>query len=376
LKIAAYGIQVVGGLSKALIFLAANPVVLVIAGVALLAAGLVIAYKKSETFRNIVDSVFRFLAKAVGAAVGAVLEMFRGMLNTWTNVIEGILRGTARFVRIFKPEWADAMERAADRVRGFRDDANAAIDKIKKTVNFDADTSRAREAVQNLQTWLKGRHFGPIKIPATVMLSKLADGLGMGAMGAAGGGLMGISPSSAVGRAYSSLGRPGDVISGYRPGARTLSGSLSYHAQGRALDITPEFGIALAIRNLFGGRTRELITPWPSMNMHNGRNYRYSDAVQAQHDGRTNVRHIHWAMGSGGVVNRPGSFLVGDATPSNPSGIEIVNLARGDSVTPLAAAGGGPTTINLVLDGRVLASAVVDITTRQTASAALHARKM
>jgi hypothetical protein len=169
------------------------------------------------------------------------------------------------------------------------------------------------------------------------------DGLGvLGGLGAFGGGLMGISPLSTVGKAYSSLGRPGDVISGYRPGATTLSGNLSYHAQGRALDITPEFGIALAIRNLFGGRTRELITPWPSMNMHNGRDYRYSDAVQAQHDGRTNVRHIHWAMGQGGLVNRRGSFLVGD------SGMEIVNLARGDSVTPLDRAPrvGGTTVVN------------------------------
>jgi hypothetical protein len=300
LKIAAHGIQVVQGMSRAMIFLAANPVVLVIAAVAALAVGLVVAYKRSETFRNVVNTVFRFLARITGEVIKFVLERFRGMLNTWTIVIEGILRGTARFVRIFKPEWADAMEAAANRVRDFRDDANAAIDRIKKTVNFDADTSRARDAVRNLQEWLKGRHFGPIRIPATVMLSKLA-GDGLGVLGDGGGGLMGVSPNSAVGRAYTALGRPGDVISGFRPGARTRSGSLSYHAMGRALDITPRMEIFNAIRAAFKPRIRELIfSPAGGRQVHNGSDYFYTGGVRSDH-----WDHIHFAMARGAYLTKP-----------------------------------------------------------------------
>lgn len=66
---------VVGALSVAMGFLAANPIVLVIAAIAALAVGLVIAYEKCETFRNIVNAVFaavagaaRFLADVFGAA--------------------------------------------------------------------------------------------------------------------------------------------------------------------------------------------------------------------------------------------------------------------------------------------------------------------
>jgi hypothetical protein len=180
------------------------------------------------------------------------------------------------------------------------------------------------------------------------------DGLGIdfpfGLLGTGGGSLLGISPLSAVGAAYSSMGRPGDVISGFRPGSRTLSGNLSYHAQGRALDITPIMSIALAIRNMFGARTKELITPWFGMDLLNGRPWTYSSAVKAQHSGSR--AHIHWAMGGGGLVNRPGRFLVGD------SGMEIVNLARGDSVTPLdrapATAGRGGTTVIVHVHGSVL----------------------
>lgn len=66
---------VVGGLGKALMFVAANPVVLIIAAIAALAAGLVYAYNNCETFQHIVESAFdavmtaaRFLADVVGTA--------------------------------------------------------------------------------------------------------------------------------------------------------------------------------------------------------------------------------------------------------------------------------------------------------------------
>lgn len=43
---------------------AANPIVLIVIGLAALAAGLVLAYKKSETFRHVVDSAFKGVKKA------------------------------------------------------------------------------------------------------------------------------------------------------------------------------------------------------------------------------------------------------------------------------------------------------------------------
>jgi hypothetical protein len=53
--------------------LLANPVVLIVAGVIALVAALVLAYKKSETFRNIVDGAFEWVKNAAGS----LLEFFK-----------------------------------------------------------------------------------------------------------------------------------------------------------------------------------------------------------------------------------------------------------------------------------------------------------
>lgn len=55
--------------------MAANPVVLVVIALAALAAGLVLAYKNSETFRNIVDGAFTKARDVVQAAAGAVEDI-------------------------------------------------------------------------------------------------------------------------------------------------------------------------------------------------------------------------------------------------------------------------------------------------------------
>lgn len=79
----------VGALGGALAFVAANPVVLVIAGVAALAAGLVIAYQKSETFRNIVDGAFNAVKNGVRVmwdVVGPILGWFKDRLGEVANI--------------------------------------------------------------------------------------------------------------------------------------------------------------------------------------------------------------------------------------------------------------------------------------------------
>jgi hypothetical protein len=86
LAIAAIGplIGVVTALSTAMAFLAANPIVLVIAAVAALAAGLIYAYKKSETFRDIVDATFRAVKSGIQTAWAVVEPVF----NAWIWYLE------------------------------------------------------------------------------------------------------------------------------------------------------------------------------------------------------------------------------------------------------------------------------------------------
>lgn len=85
------------GLSAAMTFLAANPIVLVIAIIVALVAAFVLAYKNSETFRKIVDTALR----AVGAAA----------MWLWENAFKPAFAAIGAVVmwlwnNVLKPAWA------------------------------------------------------------------------------------------------------------------------------------------------------------------------------------------------------------------------------------------------------------------------------
>lgn len=61
------------GLGVALKFLAANPVILIVAGIIALVAGLIWAYHNVEVFRNVVDTAFNAIKDVVGAVVGFIV---------------------------------------------------------------------------------------------------------------------------------------------------------------------------------------------------------------------------------------------------------------------------------------------------------------
>ena len=78
--------------------MALNPITLIVIGVVALVAALVIAYKKFEGFRNLVDGVFKFLKTAVGLWVDGVKlyfgtvytifkTLFNGIASLWNNTI-------------------------------------------------------------------------------------------------------------------------------------------------------------------------------------------------------------------------------------------------------------------------------------------------
>lgn len=86
---------VVGGLSTALTFLAANPVVLIIAGITALVAAIVILWNKSEAFRGFILGVWSNIQSAFGALVAwfgqkkaQLLGFFQG-IPAWFGSIFG-----------------------------------------------------------------------------------------------------------------------------------------------------------------------------------------------------------------------------------------------------------------------------------------------
>lgn len=193
------------------IAMAANPVGVVIALVIALVAGIVLAYKKSKTFRNIVDAAMRGAGKAVRAAVDVVRS-----LVTWvkTNAPRGIAALKTAFVYYLRLATAP-IRTARDVVRSLytwiRTNLPSAVAWAKtKAVNaFNAISSPIRTAlgyVQDLVEWIK-----KIKIPS------------LGGLRGAVGGVFGFSSAGAG--AARSLVAPSTART--LVGARSLSSSSS-----------------------------------------------------------------------------------------------------------------------------------------------------
>lgn len=95
------------------------------------------------------------------------------------------------------------------------------------------------------------------------------------------------------------------VLSKDRPGAVTLTGNRSYHSMGRAVDFEYSKALAQWVNKNYMGPTRELITPWQSLNIQNGRRHAYSPLVYNQHNFAGGNPHDHWAMKAGGTIREP-----------------------------------------------------------------------
>jgi hypothetical protein len=121
--------------------LAANPIGLVIAAIALLAVGLIYAYKHSETFRKIVDGAFRGVAAAGKAMWEHVLRpVFGFLVRTWLTVAGSIINGAAKAFG-WVPGLGPKLKRAADVFNNFAVSVNRSLqNKIDdKTVKVQAN---------------------------------------------------------------------------------------------------------------------------------------------------------------------------------------------------------------------------------------------
>lgn len=110
------GLRVWTGAQAALnIVMAANPVVLIVLAIIALIAVIVLAYKKSDTFRAIVDAAF----KAVWSTIQAVF----GWVKSHWQLLFGILTGPVGLaVKWIVQHWSQivtAARSAIDRIRGF-----------------------------------------------------------------------------------------------------------------------------------------------------------------------------------------------------------------------------------------------------------------
>jgi hypothetical protein len=70
--------------------MALNPIVLIVVGLGLLVAALVIAYKKFDGFRAVVDSVFKFIKGAVTGSIDVIKGYFSTLLGFYKGIFNGI----------------------------------------------------------------------------------------------------------------------------------------------------------------------------------------------------------------------------------------------------------------------------------------------
>lgn len=125
--------------------MSANPIALVVLALAALGVGLVVAYKKSETFRQIVDGAFRGIATAATFMWDRVIKpVFKAWLNLWFTVIGAVLDGAAKAFG-WVPGIGGKLKAAADSFDHFRDRVNAALDGIKsqKDIHLNVSTSQS-----------------------------------------------------------------------------------------------------------------------------------------------------------------------------------------------------------------------------------------
>jgi phage-related minor tail protein len=133
---------IIGGLSVALGFLAANPIVLVIAAVAALAAGLVYAYKTSETFRDIVNRVVQAVTNAFMDMAGWVLDTVDKMLGGFASMAEAASH---------LPFVGGKFKGVAEDIRGVQHTVRDMANTMHEGINIvSADLERARTGFRDL----------------------------------------------------------------------------------------------------------------------------------------------------------------------------------------------------------------------------------
>lgn len=314
-----------------------NPVGAIITAIALLAIGLVVAYKRSETFRRIVHElwarlkqlwgilmdnkqVFLALLGPMGIMAATLITLwrrsdtFRNALKAVAAVLKGAVKTGLDWVKRGMLGLRDAVGWASDKVDALLKKLKPLADKLSKVADL---AGKAASGVGAAVGWVGGK------------VGQIGDGVGdMALVGPKPGTVDAFTPmASRAGLIMTSAFRPGD------PG---------WHGQNRARDYAGPAGKMLAfarqIGSVFGSHLKELIYTPLGWGIKNGKrvNVRsfYGPEVAANH-----FDHVHVAMQRGGLV--PGSGF-GDKIPA------LLEPGEGIINRNAVAAMGGPAAIHAI----------------------------
>lgn len=101
-------VGVLGTLGTVLGFIAANPIVLIIAAIAAIGVALYMLYQKSEAFRAFVDSAWQFIQQAIASAVDALRPVFDAFIAVIHDVWDVIIGIKDFIVGVFTGDWQQA----------------------------------------------------------------------------------------------------------------------------------------------------------------------------------------------------------------------------------------------------------------------------
>ncbi len=272
----------------------ANPIGIVVTVLAALAGALVVAYKRSDTFREKVDEAFRKIKSAAGDAIAFILRMldrYLGGLSTLATVM-GKLPGP-----LGKPfrDAAGKIDNAREKIRALANEADALGKKKIKPITVRVNVALGPGGKQ----YRPGDGWG-IEDAARDLAKRQGEKMDIsqiiGSIGL-GGGAIGGTGLTAFNHLAARFGVR--IGSGLRPGAITESGRPSMHAAGRARDFPGPpanmMRFALYLAQKYGSRLAELIYTPMGFSIKNGR--RVPPYAQADH-----YDHVHVAMRHGGKV--------------------------------------------------------------------------
>jgi phage-related protein len=310
--------------------MAANPIVLVAIAIAALVAGLILAWKTSETFRDVVKGAL----DAVSDAAQAVLDFFK---DNWPEIATLISGPFAPLVLLATDAFGirSALKKAI----------NGIITWIKGKFTEILNTGKAfgdklKSGVVSGVTGIANAAWDLLKGIGSRIAEKLGDvkkwgtNIGSGIKSSIISGITGVA-----GEVWEVLKNIGAKIVEKASAIAGWGGDLGKKLKSGAIEALK--GIADAIVTAVRSAINALI-----------------DRVNSALEFKINIRgapdiHVNPPdiphIGKGGIVSRPTVALIGERGPE-----AIVPLNRANGF------GGGMQTINLVLDGKVLASVLLD----------------
>lgn len=133
-------VQIAGGLSKAFAFMAANPVVLVIAGITALIAIFVLLWNKSEKFRQFFLNMWDSIKKKVTTVVAAFKTAKEAIVSTWQNLPETFRKIWNNIGNGLKNLGTKLGNAVTSAIKG---GINGMISLVEKTINLGIDKINA-----------------------------------------------------------------------------------------------------------------------------------------------------------------------------------------------------------------------------------------